>query len=56
MVSRGALSGVKMLRFSAALLLVGGPIVGVLFGSLETRPRSLATLETTELPSRVEQV
>jgi hypothetical protein len=35
MVSKGALSGAKTLRFSAALLLVGGPIVGLLFGSLE---------------------
>jgi hypothetical protein len=34
-VSRGALSGAKTLRFSAALLLVGGPVVGLLFGSLE---------------------
>jgi hypothetical protein len=34
-VSKGALSGAKTLRFSAALLLVGGPIVGLLFGSLE---------------------
>jgi hypothetical protein len=33
-VSRGALSGAKMWRFSAALLLVGGPILGLLFGSL----------------------
>ena len=29
------LSGAGMLRFSAALLLVGGPIVGLLSGSLE---------------------
>jgi hypothetical protein len=35
MVSKGAFSGAKMLRLSAALLLVGGPIVGLLFGSLE---------------------
>ena len=35
MVSRSSPSGAKMLRFSAALLLVGGPIVGLLFGSLE---------------------
>jgi len=34
-MSRGALPGTKMLRFSAALLLVGGPLVGLLFGSLE---------------------
>jgi hypothetical protein len=34
-VSKGALSGAKMLRFSAALLLVGGPVTGLLFGSLE---------------------
>jgi hypothetical protein len=29
------LSGARMLRWSAALLLVGGPIVGLLSGSLE---------------------
>lgn len=29
-----ALSGAKMLRWSAALLLVGGPLLGLLFGSL----------------------
>jgi hypothetical protein len=29
-----------MLRFSAALLLVGGPIVGLLFGSLEMAARA----------------
>jgi hypothetical protein len=34
-VSKGALSGAKMLRFSAGPLLLGGPIVGLLFGSLE---------------------
>jgi hypothetical protein len=34
-MSKGAISGAKMLRFSAALLLVGGPIVGLLSGSLE---------------------
>lgn len=28
------LSGVKMLRWSAALLLIGGPLLGLLFGSL----------------------
>jgi hypothetical protein len=34
-VSKGAFCGAKMLRFSAVLLLVGGPLVGLLFGSLE---------------------
>ena len=33
-MSTKALSGAKMLRWSAALLLVGGPILGLLFGSL----------------------
>jgi len=28
------LSGEKMLRWSAALLLIGGPLIGLLFGSL----------------------
>ena len=35
MMSTSTLSGAKMLRWSAALLLVGGPIVGLLSGSLE---------------------
>jgi hypothetical protein len=35
MMSTRTLSGAKMLRWSAALLLVGGPVVGLLFGSLE---------------------
>ena len=34
MISTSALSGAKMLRWSAALLLVGGPVVGLLYGSL----------------------
>ena len=34
MISTRALSGSKMLLWSAALLLVGGPLLGVLFGSL----------------------
>ena len=34
MISTKALSGAKMLRWSAALLLVGGPLLGLLFGSL----------------------
>ena len=34
MVSARALSGAKTLRWSAALLLVGGPLLGLLFGSL----------------------
>jgi hypothetical protein len=34
MISTRALSGTKMLRWSAALLLVGGPLLGLLFGSL----------------------
>ena len=33
-MSTRALSGAKMLRWSAALLLVGGPVVGLLYGSL----------------------
>ena len=33
MISTKALSGAKMLRWSAALLLVGGPLLGLLFGS-----------------------
>lgn len=33
-MSTRALSGAKMLRWSAALLLIGGPILGLLFGSL----------------------
>ncbi len=33
-MSTRALSGVKMLRWSAALLLIGGPLLGLLFGSL----------------------
>lgn len=35
MMSTRTLSGARMLRWSAALLLVGGPIVGLLSGSLE---------------------
>ena len=35
MMSTKALSGAKMLRWSAALLLVGGPLLGLLSGSLE---------------------
>jgi hypothetical protein len=34
MISTRALSGAKMLRWSAVLLLVGGPLLGLLFGSL----------------------
>jgi hypothetical protein len=34
MISAKVLSGAKMLRWSAALLLVGGPLLGLLFGSL----------------------
>ena len=34
MMSTRALSGGKMLLWSAALLLVGGPLLGLLFGSL----------------------
>ena len=34
MISTKALSGAKMLLWSAALLLVGGPLLGLLFGSL----------------------
>ena len=34
MISARVLSGAKMLRWSAALLLVGGPLLGLLFGSL----------------------
>jgi hypothetical protein len=33
-MSTRALSGAKMLRWSAALLLVGGPLLGLFFGSL----------------------
>jgi hypothetical protein len=33
-ISARELSGAKMLRWSAVLLLVGGPLVGLLFGSL----------------------
>lgn len=33
-MSTRSLSGAKMLRWSAALLLVGGPVVGLLYGSL----------------------
>ena len=33
-MSTRALSGVKMLRWLAALLLIGGPLLGLLFGSL----------------------
>jgi hypothetical protein len=33
-VSTRALSGAKMLQWSSALLLVGGPLLGLLFGSL----------------------
>ena len=35
MISARALSGAKTLRWSAALLLVGGPLLGLLSGSLE---------------------
>lgn len=34
MLSTRNLSGAKMLMWSAALLLVGGPLLGLLFGSL----------------------
>ncbi len=34
MISARALSGAKTLRWSAVLLLVGGPLLGLLFGSL----------------------
>ncbi len=34
MISARVLSGAKMLRWSAVLLLVGGPLLGLLFGSL----------------------
>jgi hypothetical protein len=34
MMSTRSLSGVKMLRWSAALLLIGGPLLGLLSGSL----------------------
>ena len=34
MISTKALSGAKMLQWSAAFLLVGGPLLGVLFSSL----------------------
>jgi hypothetical protein len=34
MISARALSGAKTLRWSAALLLVGGPLLGLLSGSL----------------------
>jgi hypothetical protein len=34
MISTRAMSGAKMLRWSAVLLLVGGPLLGLLFGSL----------------------
>ena len=34
MISARVPSGAKMLRWSAALLLVGGPLLGLLFGSL----------------------
>jgi hypothetical protein len=34
MISTRALSGAKMLLWSAALLLVGGPLLGLFFGSL----------------------
>ncbi len=33
-MSTRTLSGAKMLRWSAALLLIGGPLLGLLFGSL----------------------
>ena len=33
-MSTKALSGAKTLRWSAALLLIGGPLLGLLFGSL----------------------
>ena len=34
MISARELSGAKMLRWSAVLLLVGGPLLGLLFGSM----------------------
>ena len=34
MISTRDLSGAKMLRWSAVLLLIGGPLLGLLFGSL----------------------
>jgi hypothetical protein len=34
MISAKVLSGAKMLRWSAVLLLVGGPLLGLLFGSV----------------------
>jgi hypothetical protein len=34
MMSIRSLSGVKMLRWSAALLLIGGPLLGLLSGSI----------------------
>ena len=34
MISTKALSGAEMMRWSAVLLLVGGPLLGMLFGSL----------------------
>ena len=34
MISTKALSGAKMMLWSAVLLLVGGPLLGLLFGSL----------------------
>ena len=34
MISTRNLSGAKTLRWSAALLLIGGPLLGLLFGSL----------------------
>jgi hypothetical protein len=33
-ISARVLSGAKMLRWSAVLLLIGGPLLGLLFGSL----------------------
>ena len=35
MMSTSTLSGARMLRWSAAFLLVGGPLLGLLSGSLE---------------------
>ena len=34
MISTRGLSGAKMLHWSAVLLLIGGPLLGMLFGSL----------------------
>ena len=34
MISTRNLSGAKTLRWSAAILLIGGPLLGLLFGSL----------------------